>query len=236
MDRRMRLVLSGGFAVLTAGLCALYAQEVHADADRQRNEVLERFGGQTVRLVVAAEALEAGDVASKQNVVEKDWAGDLVPEGAYLSLDDVIDCKVTVPAAAGAPLTELNFRESDEMPAVPDGYVAIQVPITDKLGLPGSVCAGTRLVAYEVSDDGTKTLSGDVQVLLAQTSPSGLTRGSISVAARPSDVPALLAASAEGSLRLVMPADGVDVAGAAPESVGSKAGTDDAGATGGDAR
>ncbi len=222
MDRRMRLVLSGGFAILTAGLCVLYAQEVHADADRQRNEVLERFGGQTVRLVVASETLEAGDVASGQNVAEKDWAGDLVPEGAYLSLDDVIDRKVTVPAAAGAPLTELNFRESDELPAVPDGYVAIQVPITDKLGLSGSVAAGTRLVAYEVSDDGARMISGDIQVLLAQTGSSGVSRGSISVAARPDEVPSMLQASAEGSLRLVVPADDVEVAAAAPVSVGPK--------------
>lgn len=231
MDRRMRLVLSGGFAILTAGLCVLYAQEVHADADRQRNEVLERFGGQTVRLVVASETLEAGDVASGQNVAEKDWAGDLVPEGAYLSLDDVIDRKVTVPAAAGAPLTELNFRESDELPAVPDGYVAIQVPITDKLGLSGSVAAGTRLVAYEVSDDGARMISGDIQVLLAQTGSSGVSRGSISVAARPDEVPSMLQASAEGSLRLVVPADDVEVAAAAPVSVGPK---DDA--EGGDSR
>lgn len=222
MTRRMRLLLSGALAVLTAGLCALYAQEVHAEADRQRAEVLERFGGQTVRLVVASEALEAGDVVSRRNVAERDWAGELVPEGALMSLDDVLDQKVTVPVASGAPLTSLNFRDEDQMPAVPDGYVAIQVPVTDKLGLPGQVVAGTRLVAYEVTDDGARTLSADVQVLLAQSGSSSLARGSISVAARPDDVAALLSASAEGSLRLVMPADDVGVSAAAPTAVDSK--------------
>lgn len=229
MTRRMRLLLSGALAVLTAGLCALYAQEVHAEADRQRAEVLERFGGQTVRLVVASEALEAGDVVSRRNVAERDWAGELVPEGALMSIEDVLDQKVTVPVASGAPLTSLNFRDEDQMPAVPDGYVAIQVPVTDKLGLPGQVAAGTRLVAYEVTDEGARTLSADVQVLLAQSGSSSLARGSISVAARPDDVAALLSASAEGSLRLVMPADDVGVSSAAPTAVDSKGAAGDEG-------
>lgn len=128
MNKRMRIAVSGGFAALTVVFCALYAQEVRADADRQRAEVLERFGGESVRLVVAVDGLEAGDVVSRQNVVEKDWVGDLAPKGALTSLGDAIDRKVTVPVDEGAPLTELNFRDKGEMPEVPAGYMAVQVP------------------------------------------------------------------------------------------------------------
>lgn len=208
MTKRFRLVLSAAFAVLTAGLCALYAQEVRAQADAERAEVLERFGSERVQLVVAETALEPGDTVTRQSVCVKEWAGELAPQGAITSLDDVIEHTVTVPVAEGAPLNELNFRDSSELPEVPSGYVAVQVPITDKLGLTTTVPAGARLVAYEVTDDGTRLISGDVQVLVAATSgASGITRGSISVAARPDDVVAMLTSSAEGSLRLVVPAD-----------------------------
>ena len=211
MNRRFKLVLSGAFAVLTAGLCLLYGQEVRAEAERQRSEALERFGGETVSLVVASDALEAGDVVSKQNVSERVWAADLAPEGALTSLEAVLDKKVTVPAAAGAPLSELNFRDEAQMPEVPTGYMAASVPVTEKLGLPDAVAAGSRLVAYEVSDDGTKVISGDVRVLVAASgSSSAISRGSISVAIKPDHVSSLLTASAEGSLRLVVPAEDVE--------------------------
>ncbi len=222
MSRRFKIALSGAFAVLTAGLCALYGQEVRAEAERQRSEVLERFGGETVSLVVANDVLEVGDVVGRQDVAEKEWVADLAPEGAATSLEDVLDRKVTAPVAAGLPLTELNFRDEARMPEVPSGYMAVSVPVTEKLGLPDAVSAGSRLVAYEVSEEGTKAISADVRVLLAATRSSSLSsRGSISVAVKPDCVTALLTASAEGSLRLVLPADDVETgeAARAPEQV-----------------
>ncbi len=213
MKRRFRVVLSGAFAVLTAGLCMLYAQEVRGEAERQRADALERYGGESVRLVVASESIEAGESASSQNTSEKEWASELAPEGALTSLDDVTGRKVTVPVAKGAPLTEMNFRDADEMPEVPSGYMAVQVPLNDKLGLPSAVPAGSRLVAYEVSDDGTRLVSGDVKVLLAAAADAtSISRGSVSLAVKPDVVSAVLTASAEGSLRLAVPSADVEAA------------------------
>lgn len=234
MNRRFKILLSGAFAVLTAGLCLLYGQEVRADAERQRSEVLERFGGETVSLVVATDALEAGDAVSRQNTTVREWVADLAPDGALTSLDDVLDMKVSVPCAAGAPLTELNFRDEAQMPEVPAGFMAVSVPVTEKLGLPDKAPSGSRLVAYEVTDDGTRQISSDVRVLLAEASSSSvMSRGSISVAVKPDCVAALLTASAEGSLRLVLPADDVEAADAAQAPTQVEAG---AASEGGDAR
>lgn len=211
MKRRFRVVLSGAFAVLTAGLCMLYAQEVRGEAEKQRADVLERFGGESVKLVVASEAIEAGETAGSQNTREKEWASELAPEGALTSLDEVTDRKVTVPVAKGAPLTELNFRDADEMPEVPSGYMAVQVALSDKLGLPSAVPAGSRLVAYEVSDDGTRLISGDVRVLVAAVADAtSISKVSVSLAVKPEVVSAVLTASAEGSLRLAVPAGDVE--------------------------
>lgn len=228
MEKKLRLVLSGSLAAMTAGLCLLYGQQVHAEADAERAEVLERFGGERVQLVVAADGLEAGDTVTRQNVELREWVADLAPAGALMSLDDVVDRQITVPAAEGAPLTGLNFRDEGQMPEVPSGYMALQVPLSEKLGLTTSAPAGARLVAYEVADDGTRLIAGDVQVLVAAGAASGtgaVSRGSISVAVRPDDVAALLAASAEGSLRLVVPSSDVDLAGAEPAPTNVEAGS-----------
>ena len=122
------------------------------------------------------------------------------------------------------------------MPEVPTGYMAVQIPMGEKLGLPEAVAAGTRLVAYRVADEGTRLISGDVKVLVGVSAGATYaSRGSVSLAVSPDDVADILAASAEGSLRLVVPA--IDVEGdpvsTAPTQVGAEepaAEADEAGA------
>ena len=208
MTRRFRLALSGACAALAAMLCVLYGQHVREEADRVRAEALERYGGEVVSLVVAPEGLEAGEVVDARNVTERDWLADLAPEGAITGLDDVLGSEVTVPAAAGAPLTELNFRDSEDAVEVPSGRVALSLPVTDGLGLPPSASEGTVLAAYRVSDTGVSLVSADLQVLRPPGEQSGVgLRGSVTVAVAPEAVASVLSASADGSLRLALPAD-----------------------------
>lgn len=208
MTRRFRLVVSGSCALLAAALCALYGQSVRDEAERVRSETLARYGGEVVSLVVAPEGLEAGDVVDRRNAVERDWLADLAPEGAVVGIDSVVGAEVTVPAAAGAPLTELNFRDGEDAVEAPSGRVALSVPVTADLGLPASVAAGTTLAAYEVAESGVRLVATGLQVLRAPSEATGaLSRGSVTLAVEPADVASVLAASAEGSLRLALPAD-----------------------------
>lgn len=208
MTRRFRLVVSGACALLAAVLCGAYGQYVRDEADRVRSEALERYGGEVVSLVVAPEGLEAGDVVDRRNVTERDWLSDLAPQDAVVSLDDVLGAEVTVPAAAGAPLTALNFRTGDEAVEVPSGCVAVTVPVTQNLGLPSSTASGTRLAAYEVEDSGVSLVAADLVVLRAPAEQTTVgSRGEVTLATRPESVASVLSASAEGSLRLALPAD-----------------------------
>ena len=224
MTRRFRLVVSGVCALLAATLCGLYGQHVRDEADRVRAEALERYGGEVVSLVVAPEGLEAGDVVDRRNVTERDWLSDLAPRDAVVGLDEVLGAEVTVPAAAGAPLTSLNFRDSVDAVEVPSGRVALTVPVTQELGLPSATAAGTTLAAYEVEDSGVRLVAEDLLVLRAAADQSGMgSRGDVTLAARPESVASVLSASAEGSLRLALPADDADdlasSLGAAPTEV-----------------
>ncbi|HIZ46561.1 MAG TPA: hypothetical protein IAA19_06025 [Candidatus Olsenella pullistercoris] len=209
MKRRTRLVVSGALALLAAAACALYGQQVREEAQRVRAEALERYGGEVVRLVVATEGLEPGDVVSRANVAEREWVADLAPQGAVTGIDEVLGSEVTVPAAAGAPLTSLNFRERADAVEVPEGAVAISVALTDDLGLPRSAEAGSVLVAYEVADDGVRLIAGDVEVIEAPVDTGGLmTTGELTIAVAPEDVASVLAAGASGALRLALPSEG----------------------------
>lgn len=211
MTRRVRLVVAGACALVAALLCVAYGQSVRAEAEQVRAEALERYGGEVVTLVVASEGLEVGDVVDRLNVTEQDWLADLVPEDAILSLDDVLGAEITVPAAAGAPLTSLNFRDDEDAVEVPSGCVAVTVSVTTNLGLPSATTAGTRLAAYEVDDSGVSLISDDLLVLRSTADQTSVgSRGEVTLAVAAEDVASVLAASAEGSLRLALPADDIE--------------------------
>ena len=212
-------------------LCALYGQHVQGEADGVRAEALERYGGEVVSLVVAPEGLEAGEVVDGRNVTERDWLADLAPEGAVVGLDEVMGAEVTIPAAAGAPLTDLNFRDDEDAIEVPSGRVALSLPVTESLGLPPSATEGTTLVAYRVSDTGVGLVSADLVVLRALGEQTGIgARGSVTVA-----VASVLSSSADGSLRLALPADDAEGlaegSGIAPTSVMPEETTDEEGSS-----
>lgn len=232
MTRRFRLVVSGACALLAATLCLAYGRAERERVERERSEALERYGGEVVSLVVATEGIEAGQVVDRGNVAERDWLADLAPEGAVTGIDAVLGSEVSVPVAAGAPLTDLNFRDPSDAVDVPADRVALSVPASADLGLPPATAAGDVLAAYEVTADGVRSISRDVQVLAAPQAGSGLmSTGTLTVAVRPGEVARVLAASGEGSLRLALPGDealtgsGEEVA--APSEVTAETGSGD---------
>ena len=212
MSRRFKIVLSGAFALLAVVLCLAYGESVRAEEEARRQETLTRYGGEVVSLVVATSQLEEGQVISAGDVAKRDWVSDLVPEGAITNLDDAIGKKITVAAASGTPLTQLNFRETGAAVEVPSGKIAVSVPMADKLGVGEGVVAGDRLVAYRVADGAATVLAKEATVLSmpegSRTLASGLQV--MTVALAPTDVSSVLAASTEGSLRFGLPARDVE--------------------------
>ncbi len=211
MSRRFKIVLSGAFTVLAIVLCLAYGESVRAEEESRRQETLTRYGGEVVSLVVATSQLEEGQVISAGDVAKRDWVSDLVPEGAITNLDDVVGKKVTVAVASGAPLTQLNLRETGAAVEVPSGMIAVSVPLTDKLGVGEGVVAGDRLVAYRVADGTATVLAREATVLSLPEGAKTLASGSqaMTIALAPEDVSSVLAASTEGSLRFGLPASDV---------------------------
>lgn len=233
MSGRFRMVFSMACAVLAVLLCVNYANHVQEQAERQRSEMLERYGGEVVTLVVSSAALEPGDMATPSNVTTREWLAALAPEGALTDLNDVLGKEVGNAAPQGVPLTEVTFRTSSAMADVPTGRVAVTVPVTDKLGIAHDVAQGSTLAAYTVTSEGTSLISSSMTVLAVPTTGAYGATGQITVAVLPDEVPAVLSASASNDLRFVMPGDGVGQdedqlrADAAPELLDQVADKDD---------
>lgn len=212
MGKRQRLLVSVACALLAMVTCALYARHIRGSAERERAEVLKRYGGEVAALVVSERTLEAGEVVSAADVRMSDWVASLAPADAFLDLDDVVGRQVTVPVGEGIPLTSLNFRDDAALADIPSGHVAVTIPVTDKLGIATGIAVGSHVMAYSVSDGATELIAGDATVLVAPAAGGSLaSRGTLTVAVAQDEVPAVLAAETSGDLRLVVPAKDVRV-------------------------
>lgn len=217
MPGKIRLFMSLVLAGLCACCCLAYGSQVRADAERVRGEALERYGGETVQLLIATRTIEAGEELHPEDVAVREWLTDFAPADAITSLAEIEGRQVQIAAAAGVPLTTLNFRETDAALEVPSGCVALTFALTDRLALPGTAHVGSMIAAYEVGTSGVKLVASGLQILRLPAEGAALQRGSITLAAQPRDVSHLLAAGAEGSLRFASPADDVlDLSGGLP--------------------
>lgn len=235
MQKRTRVALSAACGVFAVVLSVAYADAAKGEAEAARAEALARYGGEVTNLVVARSGMSAGDIVSQSDVEVREWLVDLAPTGALSSVDDVVGLRLTSAVAAGSPLSEVDFAGSDGSLEVPDGRVAISVRLSDKTGVSGPLAAGSRLLAYEVTQDGPSLISGDVTVVgtssLSTTQTSSAS--SLTIAVEPDDVTRVLAAGADGTLRLAVPAEGVGSSGdsaddaAAPSSVGAEGADED---------
>lgn len=219
MTKRFRLLLSGALGVLALLACVAAADSARAEADAERQEAMTRYGGEVVQVVVATRNLEPGDEVSPYDCEMREWLVDLVPEGTLTSLEEHQGKRLTSPVVKGMPLTQVHLRTSDETVEVPSGRVAVTVPVQDKTGVSGTVATGTTLAVYRIQEGAVRLLARDVSVLASPSQGNG--QGALTLAVEPSQVADVVAASTDGTLRLVQPAG--DVAALPAEAVASGA-------------
>ena len=217
MRRRVKFVLSAACGTLATLLALGHADAVRAQAESERSEMLERYGGEVTSLVVAREGLSQGDVVSESDVEVREWLAALAPEGAMTGLVDVVGKRLTSAVASGSPLSEVDFAGGAGALQVPEGRVAVTVRLSEKTGVAADIAAGTRLLAYGVEDGVPQLISSDALVLgrEGEHGESGASSSrELTVAVAPEAVMQVLAASASGGLRLVVPAEDIESEGA----------------------
>ena len=210
MSAKVRIALALVCAVLAVLACQAYAQEARRQEAQLRQETLDRYGGEVVALVVATHQLETGNTVKEADVTLKEWVSELAPEGALVSLDEVIGKTLSSSVATGQVLTQLALASSDSSLDVPSGTVAVSLVLSDKLGLVSGIDTGSRVFAYRVDDVGAQLVSSSVTVVSLHSEGGALSSSKdVTIAAQPDDIPAILEAAAKGTLRLVVPASNV---------------------------
>lgn len=206
MEKRLAVVgLISGVACALAVL--VFTAQVQAQADAERAEALDRFGGEQVEACVAVRDIAPGETISSANVASRAWIADLLPEDP-LTLDEALGLQATSAIVSGEVLCEARFRQNAEALDVPEGLVAVSLPADEVNAVGGAVEPGMKVDIYLAGATETQPLATGVLVLA--TSAGGATGlgkqiSWVSVAVEADRAQEFVAAANQGTLYFTIP-------------------------------
>ena len=129
------------------GLMAVFLANTYLNSAQDRQESLAEAGRMT-RVVVASQELTFGALIGGQNIRLVNWPASSVPAGAFSSIEDVtrVNRVALRPIAVGEPLLSSRVSGANGRATLsallPEGKVAVAVPISDVGGVGGFVRPG----------------------------------------------------------------------------------------------
>lgn len=207
MTFKVRIAVSLACAAAAVAFMAVYAAGVRGEAADQRRDALERYGGETASVYVATRDIAQGETFNERNVETMEWLVDLLPEGALGEGDDILGETSASSIARNTPLASVDVSERDAALDVPAGLVAVSVPCSSESAVGGALSPGSTVDVYVVSGDAARLLCRGVQVLATNANATAASLSWATVAVDPSQVEALIAASALQGLYFVLPSD-----------------------------
>lgn len=211
MHRKTNLIVGAICGALCVSSVLAYGAEVQSSFERERAEVLERYGGEQVEVCVATKDIEVGDVLGSANTETRLWLGELLPEGAVFSIEDMQGKPASSPIFKGEVVTQQRFEKSEHVALqVPDGLCAVSVPAKSVSAVGGSVEAGSHVDVYATSSAATDLIASSVLVLSTSSTEEQEKSGEeditwVTLAIEPDLVKEVIAAAQKSELYFVLP-------------------------------
>lgn len=208
MRRTARMAISLACGVLAVIIVLVYVSDVRAEADRAREQALAELGGEPVSVCVATRTIHPGELLDESNVAVEQWVAGLVPEDASDKLEDVVGKQVSSVIPERAVVCDAYLERDEEALEVPSGMVAVSVPADEARAVGGAVAPGDNVDVY-VSSSGVADRLCSGRVIDSSARVDGGSNASITwvtLAIEPEHVSEVLAATAQGSISLTLPA------------------------------
>ena len=201
MDQSKSKVIALVSGVVCAICVVLFMQSVQGGAEAQRAEVLAKYGGSQVDVLVAKRDISAGERVEPSMIESRSWVSDLLPDGALRSSESSI-CR-------GEVLLQKRFVESKGQLSVPQGTTAVSVPAKAVQAVGGGLSAGMYVDIYATGGSKTSIIAKDIQVLAVSENGSGVSSSSswVTVAVEDKLVQQLVAAANTSELYFSLPGD-----------------------------
>lgn len=217
MNRNTRLVAVLAVALLAATVASFVVYRALAAGVRPQQP-------QTVATLVAARAIPAGTMLTRDHVKVVEWPAASMMEGSLGDPRAVVDRGAIVGIAANEPITEGKLAAvgagAGLPPTIPPGMRAMSVRVNEVIGVAGFVVPGTRvdvLVTFEGrsnnADSVTRVVVSNAQVLTAGTrfdqerstrEGTPIPTSVVTLLVTPEDAERVALASSEGRLTLTL--------------------------------
>ncbi|MDR1089076.1 MAG: Flp pilus assembly protein CpaB [Coriobacteriales bacterium] len=219
--KRLALALLAGVAA--AVLMFLYAGSLEARANSAQNAAIDEYGGTRTEVLVATRDLLAGEELSAENTAMMPWLSGLLPQGAITNPEEAYTLALSLPVWANEPILAVKLGSGEELIQVPDGLVAVSIPISDDMAVGGSLLPGSSVDLYAVGASRVSLVLADALVLEASNGVGSVQTGDakqagivlggssraalkwVTLAVRDETVAELLSAARDNTLSLVLP-------------------------------
>ncbi len=218
-----------GIALVCGLLCAAclfgYVTLLQRQAEAERLQVLDQYGGEQVNVLVATCDIQPGETLDSSNSKEELWVSKLLPEGSITEASEGWGKKTKSLILAGEVVSSKRFEGDSSAIEIPEGYVAVSVPAKDVQAVGGLVAPGNKVDVYAV---GTKTSCLGEDVLVLDTSAKSVDEQTqtkvewVTLAVLPESAQDYIAASEDLEIYFTLPASATNVSGGDSAADGSK--------------
>lgn len=207
MKKGKRIAISLAAGVLAAVLCMAYASSVRAESERAQAETLAKYGGERVKVCVAAREIAVGETLDETNVHTEEWLASLCPKGAVTELRSVAGDVTTSRIPKNAVIDTAYTKAESHKLEIPAGKVAVSVASDAEHAVGGAAEQGSYVDVYVEKDGVADRLCG--ARVIDTSEASGTSREGtiewVTLAVDSENVKELLIASGRGTVHLTMP-------------------------------
>ncbi len=207
---KKQMMIIGIVCGILSALCVFaYTSMVYEKADSERQEAVNRYGGEQVNVLVATRDSYPGETLNNSNATIKTWVSNLLPEGAITDEKDAWGREVASMILSGEVISESRFKSSSADIQIPEGLVAVSVPAKDVQAVGGAIKAGSLVDVYATGVN-TTCLGKNILVLATNaTSQESSSKSNITwvtLAVEPSRAQEYVVASQSMDIYFTLPA------------------------------
>ena len=207
-DRNTKIALISG---ALAALCVvLLLTSIRSESSAQQKELAEKYGGTQTEVCVAKRDIAAGETLKDTDVEVKQWVSSLLPENAATSKKDCVGKQLGSSILKGEVVLAGRFQSQDSSINVPNGMVAVSIPLDDTSSVGGTLKVNQKVDVYATGSTTTSKICSNVQIL--ETSNSDKTVNSetkwVTVAVAKDSAQEVVSAAQKLKLYVVLPGSG----------------------------
>lgn len=208
LTKRQKSLAIGIACGLGCAMCVgAYILQIEESAAAAQEKMLAEYGGEQIDVCVAKRDIVAGETISDGDIETRTWIATLLPSNVILDKSQVIGKRVGSTILKGEPISEARFGfESDDI-EVPEGTVAISIPVRDVQAVGGAIRAGMVCDVYATGPSSTTNIAQSVQVLATSMAQDDSTTVAwVTLAIAPQKVQEMVSAAQNLELYLTIPA------------------------------